>query len=105
MATGLLEENVETPADAIRVESRGLRVEQTLQFGKALFLDGLVDLVAKFRARRSGPPRIFEREGACEPDLFDEAYRRAEILVGFTGKSDDSAMSGRAVRSFLISAK
>src|SRR5690606_28728699 len=89
LTTGLLNQNIQLPADEAGGEIALLLEQQCLQKLQPLILDALHNVRTKIGAGSSGAGRIFERECLGVVDLTNELHGRVEIFVSFARKTDD----------------
>src|SRR5690606_35633926 len=89
LAPGLLDQQVDRPADEPGGEGPLLFAKQRLEALQSLVLDGIRYLQRHFGAGRSRPRRIFEREGLGVAYLAHDLQRLLEILLRLARKADD----------------
>src|SRR5215813_1657881 len=89
MASRLFKQDVEGAAEASRIERGLMAVDDRLQAVEPLGFHRVRYLILHVRARRSGPRRVFEGEGAGVADLVEQRQRRAKILLALAGEADD----------------
>ena len=95
---GTIEKHAHPAALEAAVEGELLSVQQILQSGEPLLLDGLRHLIAVLGGGGAGTGRIFERISLGKTGFPHDIERFFEIRVGFARKTDDKVGRKRQIR-------